>query len=58
MVSDRDSLEFVLAHLRSPRFTANPMFGEFTAFADGKVVALVWRCVSRSSSLERGFSRP
>ena len=41
MASDRETLDFVMEKLRSPRFTAQPMFGEYTIYCDGKVVGIV-----------------
>ena len=35
------TVESVLASLRSTRFSAKAMFGEYALYADGKVVALV-----------------
>lgn len=37
----RETIDFILEHLRSPRFSAKAMFGEYAIYADGKVVALV-----------------
>ena len=34
-------MESVLASLRSPRFSARAMFGEYALYAEGRVVALV-----------------
>jgi DNA transformation protein len=37
----RETVDAILRRLRSPKFTAKPMFGEYALYADGKVVALV-----------------
>ncbi len=41
MPTEKATVEFVLAKLGSPRFAARPMFGEYSLYADDKVVALV-----------------
>jgi TfoX/Sxy family transcriptional regulator of competence genes len=41
MVTSPSTVESLLAALRSPRFSAKAMFGEYALYADGKVVALV-----------------
>lgn len=41
MATQKDTMEFILEKLRSPRFAARSMFGEYALYADGKVVALV-----------------
>lgn len=37
----RETVDFILDRLKSPKFTAKAMFGEYAVYADGKVVALV-----------------
>lgn len=41
MSTRRETVDFILSKLRSDRFTARLMFGEFALYADEKVVALV-----------------
>lgn len=41
MGSSQATVDSVLASLRSPRFSAKKMFGEYAVYLDGKVVALV-----------------
>jgi DNA transformation protein and related proteins len=41
MPTDRGTVDFILERLRSPRFSATAMFGEYALYADGKVVGLV-----------------
>jgi TfoX/Sxy family transcriptional regulator of competence genes len=41
VASSQVTVDSVLASLRSPRFSAKKMFGEFAVYLDGKVVALV-----------------
>jgi DNA transformation protein and related proteins len=41
MGTSPETVESVLVALRSPRFSAKAMFGEYALYADGKVVALV-----------------
>lgn len=41
MASSPATVESVLDGLKSKRFTAKKMFGEYAVYADGKVVALV-----------------
>lgn len=37
----KETIDFILERLKSPKFTAKAMFGEYAIYADGKVVALV-----------------
>ena len=39
--TSRDTVDFILARMGSPRFSAKPAFGEYVIYADGKIVALV-----------------
>jgi TfoX/Sxy family transcriptional regulator of competence genes len=41
MATSRATIDFLLGRLRSSRFEAKAMFGEYALYADGKVVALV-----------------
>lgn len=41
MATRRETVDFILERLKSPKFTAKAMFGEYALYADGKVVALV-----------------
>jgi TfoX/Sxy family transcriptional regulator of competence genes len=41
MATEKETVEFILTKLGSPRFSVRPMFGEYSLYADGKVVALV-----------------
>ena len=41
MPTERATVDFILGRLRSPRFSATAMFGEYALYADGKVVGLV-----------------
>lgn len=41
MGTRRETIDFVLGRLKSPKFTAKAMFGEYALYASGKVVALV-----------------
>ena len=41
MASSQATVDSVLDRLRSKRFSAKKMFGEYAVYADGKVVALV-----------------
>ncbi len=42
MATQRETIDFILEQLREPRrFTARAMFGGYSLYADGKVVALV-----------------
>lgn len=39
--TEKETVAFILEKLGSPRFAARPMFGEYSLYADDKVVALV-----------------
>lgn len=41
MPTDKETVDFILSKLSSPRFVARPMFGEYSLYADDKVVGLV-----------------
>jgi TfoX/Sxy family transcriptional regulator of competence genes len=41
VATEKQTVEFILSKLGAPRFVARPMFGEYSLYADGKVVALV-----------------
>jgi TfoX/Sxy family transcriptional regulator of competence genes len=41
MATQKETVEFILNKLESPRFNTRAMFGEYALYADGKVVALV-----------------
>lgn len=42
MATSKDTVEFILEKLRSPkRFSTRSMFGEYALYADGKVVGFI-----------------
>lgn len=41
MATQRETAEYILEQLGSPRFTTRAMFGEYALYADGQVVALI-----------------
>jgi TfoX/Sxy family transcriptional regulator of competence genes len=41
MATQKETVDFILAKLREPRFSVRAMFGEYALYADGTVVALV-----------------
>lgn len=41
MSTQKETVDYILEKLRSPRFSAQKMFGEYALYCDGKVVGLV-----------------